>query len=276
MAQQATQLRSLSELAQTRAQQQGQQAAGQAGIQLEQAARGARPTGVAQVQQAGATIQQAQQQGFVQAQQAGAQQSLQLRDQARQLEAAQQQATLQERELGLQTQQRKLQERIYGMDRKLGNELFRKQVQFKRDQLGRMQWNEQQLSDYRRLTAQSKQELIQYEMNLRQMWEKKQSFLRIAHERLTQEYKNKFAREEFEADAEAKKSMELLIQKLERDMYQAQADAQNSAMRTQAIFSTVGSIAGGIVGGIYGGPMGAAAGASAGGALFGGIGSAIS
>lgn len=275
MAQQAAQLRRLSDLAQQGVQQQGQRAAQATTIQLEQAARGAAPAGVAQVQQAGAAVQQAQQQGFIQAQQQGTQQSLELRQQANRIDAAQQEATLKERELGIQTQQRKLQQRIYNMDRRLGNELFRKQVQFKKDQLGRTLFNEQQLSDYRRLTAQNKEELIKYEMQLRQMWEKKQSFLKIAHEKAVQEYKNKFERGEFEKDAEAKKSMLEFIQKLERDQIQAQADAANSAMRTQAIFSTVGSIAGGIVGGIYGGPMGAAAGASAGGAIFGGIGSMV-
>lgn len=276
MAQEAAQLRRLSDIAQQNVAKQGQQAVGAQAMQLEQAARGIKPTGPAQIQQTGAAVQAAQQQGFVQAQQQGAQQSLQLRQQANQIDAAQQEATLKERELGLQTQQRKLQQRIYTMDRKLGNELFRKQVQFKKDQLGRTMLNEQQLSDFKRLTAQNKEELIQYEMNLRQMWEKKQSFLKIAHKRAVQEYKDKFERGEFEKDAEAKKSLLAFIQKLEADQAKAQADAANSAMRTQAIFSTVGSVVGGVVGFVWGGgPMGAAAGASVGGAVLGGVGSVI-
>lgn len=276
MAQEAAQLRRLSDIAQQNVAKQGQQAVGAQAMQLEQAARGIKPTGPAQIQQTGAAVQAAQQQGFVQAQQQGAQQSLQLRQQASQIDAAQQEATLKERELGLQTQQRKLQQRIYTMDRKLGNELFRKQVQFKKDQLGRTMWNEQQLSDFKRLTAQNKEELIQYEMNLRQMWEKKQSFLKIAHERASQEYKNKFERGEFEKDAEAKKSLLAFIQKLEADQAKAQADAKNSAMRTQAIFRTAGTVFGGVLGFIYGGgPMGAAGGAAAGGTLFEGVGSMV-
>lgn len=271
------QLRRLSDIAQQGVQSQGQSSAGAATLQLEQAAKGTQPVGPAQIQQTGAAVQQAQQQGFVQAQQQGAAQATELKQQALQVEASQQQITLKEKELNIQTQQRKLQQRIYSMDRKLGNELFRKQVQFKKDQFGRTLWNEQQLSDFKRLNAQNKEELLRYEMQLSQLWEKKKSFLEIAHKKAVDKLQNEFKAESLEADVEAKKSLIALIQKLERDQAKAQADAQNSRMRTQAIFSTLFTVGGAVAGGFLtgGSPAGIMAGGQAGGALGGGIGTLL-
>lgn len=250
----------------------GQQAARD--IQLQRAVQAA-PT-------AAPTTQAAQTTGAAMAAQAGqqagerAQQQVQQAGQIGGLGLAEEARAGQARVSGLQSGAREQQmagaQKLASISEKAKQEVFDKQLQFDRDEMGRVQFNERQLADYARVQSKTDDQFRDYTQKMEQLnkrnLEAMEHAYRVVEADLTQKYNEARQKGDQKAMLEAEQIKKEMAEKIQKE--------RNKASNTAAMLGTVGTIAGGVVGAIYGGPVGAAAGASVGGAAGGMVGSQVS
>lgn len=233
-----------------------QQALGQmsqAGQGSKQAAQGigqkaAQAAGQAQVAAAGQTLQQ-------QGQVAGMQQQ-------EQQESAR--IDLQGRAQASKIRQNSLANQLAKTNQSLKQDLFDKQNQFQRDELGRTFWNDRQLADWKISQAKSDEDLLEYEEQVRQETSKKMAMLEAAQKAIQQKKQQAFASGELAQN----QALERELTQAERDIADKMRKAQEKAENNAMILGAAGSIIGTGIGAYFGGP----AGATAGGAIGGGLG----
>lgn len=223
------------------AQQQAALAGDVAARSLQEAARQATTPGTAtQIQQAGAAVAGAQAQGQLQATQQAVQQQGQLQQAAIQQRGAEISGAFADRQRQLEAQKRLYQRRVFSMDRKLGEEIFVKQMKFQRDEFGRMLFNERQLADFKMMVANDKEEWYAFEQKQRLISKRKMKFMEIAHKKAQQKLEQEFLKSEQEKNHEATLALKQLIQKLEMDMLKEQAEAANRQARNSALGAMIG------------------------------------
>jgi hypothetical protein len=151
--------------------------------------------------------------------------------------------------------------RLAQLNQTLKGELIDEQLQFQRDEAGRVFLNERQLMDFAVLQAEDKEQLMDYEQTARQASDRTLQLMEIMHKRLTQELQLDFEQREQRLSLESRRSIIEKQHELEKQYLKKKAKAANI---TGVLVAT-----GTIVGAVYGGPVGAAAGGAAGGALGG-------
>lgn len=240
-------------------------------MQLQQAVKAAPPsaniiqaaqqTGAASAQSAGQqTVQNAQQQ----TQQAGQIGQLGLVEQSRQ-----QQATLAGQQSGLKEQEMDNVQRLAGVSEQAKKDLYDKQMQFDKDELGRTQFNAVQLADYAKLNAKSDEELKGYAQQVDQLSKRRLQAAQTASSKLMEDLKQRQS-----AAAQNKdQALQKQLYEEERDLNQWMRDEQTRHDNAVAMWSTGMGIAGAAGGAFLGGPAGASAGYNVGSAVGGGVGS---
>jgi hypothetical protein len=223
---------------------QQQVAAAPSGINVPQAAQ------QLGVQQAAAAGQQAVTNEAAQQQQRSA-----LAQQALQSQATQQENILAQQQAGLQRQQIQSEADLSTKKRQNIDKIANAQMEFKRDEQGRVEYQESQLMDYAIATAKSEQDLKDTLADIQWATEQELEIMSAANDRLKsllhgeqQIELQKYSQEQRAALAEYQRS-------LERELERKQARAANGAM----IGGGIGTIAG-----AYFGPVGSAAGGAAG------------
>lgn len=251
----------------------GLQAARQ--MQLQQAAQQA-PASKQAAQQIGA--QQAQQAGQIQ-QEAAKQQQVQ-QTQIGQLGLQEKGRELRERQavgqLAAQRERRGLESRIADLGEDVKQNLFDREMQFKKDELGRTQLSERQVLDWAVSKAQSEEEYKEYAQVAQQALSRELQMMESIYKKVSNQLNREFARAEQENDQASMQRITEYKNLMEQEMREKEAEVANKqTMWTEGV-GTLGTVAGGVIGGIYGGPMGAAAGATAGGAIGRGLGGILS
>jgi hypothetical protein len=223
--------------------------AGQGGKQAAQGIgqKAAQASGQAQVAAAGQTLQQ-------QGQVAGMQQQ-------EQQEAARQ--DLRSRMNASKVRQTSLANQLAKTNQSLKQDLFDKQNQFQRDELGRTFWNDRQLADWKISQATSDEDLMNYEEQVRQESSKKMAMLEAANRAIQQKKQQAFASGELAQN----QALAQELAQAERDVADKMRKAQEKASRNAMILGAAGSIIGAGVGAVVGGPAGAAIGMQVGGGL---------
>lgn len=245
----------------------GQQAARQ--MQLQNAVAAAPVTGN--------TTTNAQQTGASAAQQAGGQaveaatnavkQQGQIAQTGLAEEARQGQSEVAGQEMGAKQQAMDNTQRLAAIDMRAKQELYDKQMQFQKDELGRTQFNETQLADYARTNAVSNEQLKNYAQSANQLSQRKIQAMEIAYKKVAEDLEQKEALAIQKGDEQARSDIEKQRMDINAQMSREKARAANRA----AIWQTGGTIAGGVVG-AFAGPAGASAGAGVGGAVGGAAG----
>lgn len=229
------------------AQQQATLAGDAAARSLQEAARQATAPGTAtQIQQAGAAVAGAQAAGQMQATQQAVQQQGQLQQAAVQQRGVELNAAYADRQRQLEAQKRLYQRRIFAMDRKLGEEIFVKQMAFRKDEYGRMLFNERQLADFKLMVAQDKEEWYAFQQKQQLISKRKLQFIEVAQKKAKQKLEQEYLKNEQEQNHEATRTLKNLIQKLELDFAREQAAAANRQARNGALGSLVGLAVGAV------------------------------
>lgn len=209
--------------------------------------------------------QQALQQGQItlqSANQLGAQRG-QLGQAGLQMQQQQGNEALNQMQLGLVKKERQLSNDLFNYNRSLKNELFDKQMQFSKDDLGRTSLNERQLADYAMLKARGAEDMRNYEQKVRQFSNRRMELLKASYKKVQEELERDFKSGQQELDQESRQQLAIAKANLEKKIREEAAAAANRA----GMLGAAGTIAGGVIGAVYGGPAGAAVGAQAGGAL---------
>jgi uncharacterized protein YcfJ len=154
-------------------------------------------------------------------------------------------------------------QRLGALDSRLKQELYDNTMKFEKDELGRTQFNEQQLLDFARTSAVSDEQIQNYKQSIEQASRRQEQAMehatKLVIEDLNRQYDAAKARNDFRATVE-----------IDRQRKDAEAEIQkqkNKAANRTAAASAVGGIVGAVVGGIYGGAGGAAVGGQGGSAL---------
>jgi len=222
--------------------------AGQGGKQAAQGIgqKAAAAAGQAQVQAAGKTLQE-------QGQIAGMQQQ-------EQQESAR--IDLQGRAQASKIRQNSLANQLAKTNQELKQDLFDKQNQFQKDELGRTFWNDRQLADWKISQAKSDEDLLNYEEQVRQESSKKMAMLEAAQRAILQKKQQAFASGELAQNQALAKE----LAQAERDVADKMRKAQEKASRNAMILGAAGSIIGAGIGlAVSGGnPAGAMIGAQLG------------
>lgn len=209
---------------------------------LQEAARAATSGGTAQqLQQAGAAMAGAQAQAQTQAMAQGMETQGQLQQAALQQRGAEIQQITADRKRQLEQQRRLLQRKLFNMDRRLGEQLFVKQLKFQKDELGRTIFNEQKLADYKLLTAKSQQEFMRFEQMQRQASQRKLQFLKAADQQIKQKLEQEMLKAEQDRDQEAILALTKWENKIKLDTLNEIAEAKNRAARNQAFGGMLGA-----------------------------------
>jgi hypothetical protein len=231
-------------------------------IQLQQAVAKA-PTGgaiapAAQQTAAAATAQTGQ------AQVEAAKQMVQQAGQVGQLQLGEQQMAAQQKTA--QAQQAARQQEIMNVDRlgkldmKAKQELYDKELEFKKDEAGRTIFNERQLADYAIRNAKSEEEYKSYAQQAQLLARRDLQATETAFNLVMEDLKQKWALAEQRKDQAAKEEIARMKAAAEAAMERKKAKAANSA----AMWSSGGMIVGAVAGALIAGPGGYAAGAAVG------------
>lgn len=149
------------------------------------------------------------------------------------------------------------------VDENAKQELFDKQIQFRKDEAGRTLFNERQLADYAKVNAKSDEEYKNYAQKAQlassRRLQQLESAERLIQEDLTQKYR--------EAEQKNDQATKSRIAQMQKEMQQAMAKKKADEANKAAMWSTGGMIVGGVAGAVVGGPAGAAVGASVGSGL---------
>lgn len=233
---------------------------------------------------ANASPQQAQQLGAQSAAQRGqlaAQSSQQAQNQQAQLtqlamqeRSRQGNAALNQLQLGLTKKERQLQSSLAQLGREYKNELFDKQLQFNKDELGRTAFNERQLQDYALLKARGVEDMRDYEQKVRQYSQRRMKMLEASLAKIKQAMQQEADASDQELNQETKKKLAIAKAELEKKLSKEAMAQRNRASMFAAGGTIVGAIAGGVIGTFVTPGLGTAAGASIGAAAGGALGTA--
>jgi len=219
-----------------------------------------------QLQQVGGQMAQQQAQPLVNT----AQQNLQSQQQAGQMQLQAQQSDIQQgikqRSRAAQIRQNSLANQLAQQSGQLKQELFDANMSFQKDELGRTQWNQRQLTDFAVMQAKSQEELANYEDAMRQEHEKKMAVLQAAEAAVRQKLQQAFQSGELQKNQQLERDLLQARQQLADKMQKQQRAAQRNAM----ILTAAGTIVGAGIGSL-GGPAGAMMGANIGGAAGAGM-----
>lgn len=144
-------------------------------------------------------------------------------------------------------------------------EMFDKQMNFTKDEQGRTFFNERQLADFARLTADNDEQFKDYAQNAEQLNKRKLQSMEHAYKITMQDLQQKQNLAEQKKDQQAQLQINQIRKEIEEKMQRERARAANRAAAWQAGGMIVGAAAGAFVGG----PAGAMAGAQLGGAAGG-------
>ena len=239
-------------------------------IQLQQAVQRAPQTaGVQAAQQTGAAVAHQAGQQVVQ----GAQQQVQQVGQVAQLGAQQQgqeaQARVASAESGARQEQMDQAQRLGQLDAKLKQELYDDTIKFQQDELGRTVFNEQQLADYARVSAQSDETYNNMAQRAEHASKRKLEMMERAHKIVMEDLQQKYALAEQAKDQVTQLEIRGMISAANAQMAREKADAANRQAMWQAGGTVVGAVAGSLIP-IPG--VGTAVGAAIGGSLGGAVG----
>jgi hypothetical protein len=214
--------------------------------QMSQAGQSSRRTPLAQ--QMGAQAQAAFGQSQVQAAQKDLQQQSQVAGAIQQEQGQEIQSGLQQRQQASKTRLRSITNQIGALSNNLKQDIFDKQTQFQKDELGRTYWNERQLADWKIKQVKSDEELAEFEQNISQEFEKKMALLQASEKSIRQRLEQEMQKSEQNQDQALMQRLQTAEIELQRKQQKAQARAaQNSAML--GALGTLGgmAIAGGII-----------------------------
>lgn len=130
--------------------------------------------------------------------------------------------------------------RLGQLDANLKNQLFDSNLQFQKDELGRTIFNERQLMDYKLATAQSDEDLANYEQQVKQQSDRRMQMLQTAHAKIDQEMQQSFAKGQQHLDQQHMKTLYEAKVALDKKILAEKNKAANRA----AMFSAGGSILG--------------------------------
>lgn len=236
-------------------------------MQIQQAVKAA-PQGVAPVasgQVTGAAVAQNAGQQAIQ----NAQKSLATANQIGQLETAtqgvQNQADIASQQLGNREQKMDQVQKFAQLNEGLKRQLYDETMKFKKDELGRTKFNEQQLADYARLNAQSDEQFRNYQQKSTLASKRKMELMEQAYRLIEEDLKHKYAEASQRKDMAAMDKIRAEQRKAQREIDRKRTNAANN----RAAASAGGSFIGGILGTAYGGPSGGQAGAGIGGGIGG-------
>lgn len=233
---------------------------------------------VAQQPQGASTVRQAQQVGAVAAQQLGkqqvqaGQQNLQQQNQLASQAVAQEADNINNRiqslQQGVQKQGLQQNEQLFGLQQQLENEAFQDRIQFKYNELGRLEMNDRQLADYARASGIADEKMRNYAQTAQLAYQRDIQLMEQAARVIEEQLK-------FESDKKIQDRDQSTLQRLtaaNRALQDKIARKQAELKNNSQIWSTVIGIVGGVVGGMAGGTTGATAGYSGGSAAGSAIG----
>lgn len=237
-----------------------------------QAAKAGTPMTSAQIAQAGGQAAGQQAQSAVQMQQ----QNIKAQGQAQQMagreQAMQNQQNLAQRAIAAQRLQRQNESALFGLNENIKARLLDSQLKFERDELGRTQFNERQLTDYAIMKAKDAEQFANYQQRAAQLSKRKMQAYKTAQLKITQALQQEFTKSEAEKDNALKQKLIKAKYDIEEKIRQEQAEAAARSESWAAGGTIVGTIVGGIIGAVATEGTGTAAGAAIGGSLGGGIG----
>lgn len=208
---------------------------------------GAAVTGDAAKQQIQQAAQQVQQQANIG--QAGLQQ--QTNDIRNRLAALQQ---------GVQSQGLDQKQQLFQQAQRLENEAFNARMQFRRDELGRVEFNDKQLADYARISGLQDEQLRDYAQSSQLAYQRDAQIMEHAANLINEQLQFESSKKMQDQDQELISRLNAERIALERAIEAKQAEAANNSQMWGGILGIVGAA----VGGYFGGPAGAGAGYSIG------------
>jgi hypothetical protein len=231
--------------------------------QLQAAIGQAKPgAGVQQAQQIGAQVAAQSGQAQLQAGQSTQQQMSQLGQVGLQAQAQQNVQQMGRQQSAQQGRERNQTARLNALDNQLKRDLLDKQLQFNRDERGRLLLNDRQLADIAVLNAQDEQQFEMYKQKAEQIQKRKLQAMEYAAKLLENTMQSGY-------DASGKRLDQQSRLKIKQDVDAANraiAREQRKRANRAAMYTAAGTIVGAGAGALIGGPAGAAAGAQMGGA----------
>jgi hypothetical protein len=173
--------------------------------------------------------------------------------------------------ISLQQTAREQEQQFAGLAGAKKAELFDDNMQFKKDELNRTQFNDRQLVDWALTQAKNETEMAEFENMIEQSLDRKRQVVEHAARMLEQQLQEAFAASEQGLDQQAKEDLFAIKQAADEARRKAEARANSTA----AAWSSGGAIVGGIIGGVVGAIAANAPGAIAGAGVGSGVGSAV-
>ena len=173
---------------------------------------------------------------------------------------------LADKRLGIQQKRRDLENSLASLSEDIKTKLIDQTIAFQQDELGRTQWNERQLLDWKLRQATDVNDLYNYRQQVQQVSARKMQALKTAHAKIVSVLSNETSAEMQNLDQASKEKMYRAKVELERKMKEAANDAANRA----AMFGAIGGAVGGAAGAaVFKTPQGATAGSSIGSSMGG-------
>ena len=198
------------------------------------------PLGAGQIQAAAGQVAAQRGQAAVQARQQAAPQVAAQAARTQQVGERERQQALFDRALELERTVRDNEQRLYNLDRTLGNDLYTQNMQFQEDELGRAFLNDRQLADYALISAKTEEDWLNYEQTMTQLSKKRMQVLDAAYKKIKQALTQDWQAGEQQLDQQHKKQLTLAAAELERKKQEEQAKAANRA----SMFSAGGLLLG--------------------------------
>ena len=170
-------------------------------------------------------------------------------------------------ELSLEQYREQLASKMANLSEEATQKMFDARLEFKKDELGRIHFNERQLADFAVTQARNKEDLAKWEQESNHAHKRKIQLLETVHKKLLASMQEEFSKEEQSKNQEQFQ----LLKKMEKDLAEKIRKAKQEAANKSGMWSSIGTVGGAIVGGIVGGPGGAVAGAQIGGAAGGAV-----
>lgn len=185
------------------------------------------PVAPQQIAAAGAEAVQTQAKAQASAQQQQAQLAAEQAELGLQTQARARQEELQIRKTALNTSIRNAEQTLANLGLSTKQQLFDATLAFEQDELGRTLFNERQLLDYAATHAKDIEDLQNYEQTISQMSERRLRLLQVAQQKIQQELKQAYEREQTELNQEAKLAIGRIKIAMEEKIKKEKADAAN-------------------------------------------------
>jgi hypothetical protein len=209
------------------------------------------------------TVQQATGQQHVQQVQQVQQQQAQVGNMAVKKAASDIQNRLEQLKQGQQGSNLQENQRLFNQQQQLENSLFNERIQFRRDELGRLELNDRQLADYARLSGASDEQMRDYMQYAQLAHQRDMDISRHVSAMLEENLRFESSKRMQDQDQELVRRLSAEKKAMDEKIARKQAEIKNNSQ----IWSTVLGVVGGVVGGYFGGPQGAMAGYSGGSAI---------